>query len=267
VTTLAIVIVSYNARTDLERCLASLHHAPPSTTFAIVVVDNASTDGSAAAARAWPDVRVIESPRNIGFSAANNLGIRATTSRFVLLLNSDTIVGAGAIDGLVSALDRHADVAAVGPRLVDANGRAELSFGDMLTPFTEWRRQRLMRALAAHEPKATSVVESLTRVEHFPDWVSGACLLVRRPLAEQVGLLDERYFMYTEDADFCAALRARGYRILFTPAVQITHLRGRSAASAPGATRAAYRRSHIAFYRKHHPALAPLVALYHVLRG
>jgi GT2 family glycosyltransferase len=91
--------------------------------------------------------------------------------------------------------------------------------------------------------------------------VTGACLLVRRADAESVGLLDDRFFMYTEDVDFCASLRARGRAILFTPDVEVTHLRGRSAASAPAATRAAYERSHLAFYRKHHPVLAPLLAL------
>jgi GT2 family glycosyltransferase len=110
-------------------------------------------------------------------------------------------------------------------------------------------------------------VERLTRRRHSPDWVSGACLLVRRADAEAVGLLDERFFMYTEDVDFCAAIRARGRRIVFTPDVEVVHLRGRSVASAPAATRAAYRRSQMAFYEKHHPAWAPLLRLYLRLRG
>ena len=102
----------------------------------------------------------------------------------------------------------------------------------------------------------------MTRREQWPDWVSGACLLVRRRDAEAVGLLDERFFMYTEDVDFCAAIRARGGRVLFSPRVEIVHARGRSAASAPAATHAAYRRSQLAFYEKHHPGLAPLLRLY-----
>ena len=89
---------------------------------------------------------------------------------------------------------------------------------------------------------------------HYPDWVSGACLLVRRPDAEAVGLFDERFFMYLEDVDFCAALRARHRRILFTPAAEVQHLRGRSASTASVATAVAYRRSQLAFYAKHHPA-------------
>jgi GT2 family glycosyltransferase len=107
----------------------------------------------------------------------------------------------------------------------------------------------------------------MTHRTQWPDWVSGACLLVRRADAEAVGLLDERYFLYTEDVDFCAAIRARGRRILFTPDVEVVHLGGRSAASAPAATRAAYHRSHLAFYAKHYPRLAPLLRLYRRLKG
>src|SRR5207249_765637 len=120
----------------------------------------------------------------------------------------------------------------------------------------------LVAGHARRHPLLSPLVERMTHREQSPDWVSGACLLVRRDDAEAVGLLDERYFMYAEDIDFCAAIRARGRRILFSPAVQIVHLRGRSVASAPGATRDAYRRSHIAFYEKHHPFWAPLLKLY-----
>lgn len=262
---LSIVIVSYNARADLERCLASLREHPPSATHEIIVVDNGSTDGSRDAVCQWPRVRAIDMPSNRGFAAANNVGIRAGTGRNVLLLNSDTIVPAGALDRLMAALDSHPEAAVAGPRLVDAAGRAELSFGSMIAPLSELRQQRLMRALARRDPAVTARVEDMTRRERWPDWVSGACLLVRRRDAEAVGLLDERFFMYTEDVDFCASIRARGRRVLFTPSSQIVHLRGRSAASAPAATRAAYRRSHLAFYRKHHPLIAPAVWLYHRL--
>jgi GT2 family glycosyltransferase len=107
----------------------------------------------------------------------------------------------------------------------------------------------------------------MTRHEQWPDWVSGACLLVRRTDAETAGLIDERYFMYLEDVDFCAAIRAGGRRILFTPSVEVVHLRGRSAARAPSATSAAYRRSQLAFYQKHHPAFARLLRVYLRARG
>jgi GT2 family glycosyltransferase len=254
----SIVIVSYNARADLARCLESLHASPPSASHEIVVVDNQSSDGSPDAAAKWPDVRVIQTGANLGFACATNVGIRASSAENLLLLNSDTVVPVGAIDGLLAELRRDPEVAVVGPRLVDGAGRAELSYGRMIGPFNELRQKIRVRRPA--------VVDRLTRRRHAPDWVSGACLLVRRTDAEAVGLLDERFFMYTEDVDFCAAIRARGRRIVFTPAVEVIHLRGRSAAAAPAATSAAYRRSQIAFYEKHRPGWAPLLKLYLRLR-
>jgi len=263
---LSIIIVSFNARADLERCLESLHVSPPDVSHEIIVVDNASSDGSADAARRWPDVRVIEAGANLGFARANNAGIRASSGADLLMLNSDTIVPPGAIDRLVDDLARHPDVAVVGPRLVDGDGRAELSFGRMIGPLNELRQKRLVRGHERRDPKISAFVDRLTRRAHAPDWVSGACLLVRRADAEAVGLLDERYCLYTEDVDFCAAIRARGRRIRFTPAVEIVHLRGRSAAAAPAAAREASRQSRLAFYEKHHPFWAPLLRLYLRLR-
>jgi GT2 family glycosyltransferase len=264
---LSIIVVSYNAREDLNRCLESLSTAPPALTHEILVVDNGSTDGSQEIVRRYPAVRLIEARENIGFAAANNRGIREGRGALLLLLNSDTVVPPGAIDKLAGILRARPDAGVAGPRLVDATGQAELSFGPMIAPLAEWRQRRLVRGLSRRIPQITRMVETMTRQERYPDWVSGACLLVHRPDAEAVGLLDERFFMYTEDVDFCAAIRAKGRRILFTPDVEITHLRGRSAAAAPEATRAAYRRSHLAFYQKHHPRLAPFVRLYHLVRG
>jgi len=255
----SIIIVSYNARVDLERCLESLRASPPSASHEIIVVDNQSSDGSVEAAAKWPRVRVIETGANIGFARATNVGIRASGGANLLLLNSDTVVPPGAIDRLLAELARDPDVAVVGPRLIDAAGRAELSYGRMIGPFNELRQKMRSRRPA--------LVERLTRRRHSPDWVSGACLLVRRVDADSVGLLDERFFMYTEDVDFCAAIRRRGRRIVFTPDVEVVHLRGRSVAAVPAATAAAYRRSQIAFYEKHRPGWAPLLKLYLKLRG
>ena len=265
---LSVVIVSYNTRADLERCLRSLCDTPPAIPVDVVVVDNASGDGSPDWVRAnCPAVRVLEAGGNLGFSRANNLGIRATASELVLLLNPDTVVPPGAIDRMVGVLDRHPGVAALGPRLIDGAGNPELSWGAMISPAAEWRQKRLMHGLATREAAALATVERLSREERVVDWVSGACLLVRRATAEAVGLLDERFFLYTEDVDFCASLRAKGGQILFTPAAEVIHLRGRSAATAPAATNVRYRQSHLAFYRKHHPRWAPLLRLYLALRG
>jgi GT2 family glycosyltransferase len=260
--TLSIVIVSYNACADLERCLESLATSPPAIAHDIVVVDNASTDGSAEAARRRPSVQVIAQARNAGFAAGNNAGIRATRGALILLLNSDTIVPAGAIDTLVGRLEAHPSAAVAGPRIVDGAGRLEISTGPMISPLGELRQKTLGMLYDRGFGPAVRSVERAAGRERFVDWVSGACLLVRRADAEAVGLLDERFFLYTEDVDFCASLRAAGRRILFTPAAGITHLRGRSRASAPEASNAAYRRSQLEFYAKHHPGWMPALRWY-----
>ena len=264
---LSIIIVSFNARQDLVRCLESLHNPAPTTPHEIIVVDNASSDDSAQAARRWTNLRVIEAGRNLGFARGTNLGIRASRGDLLLLLNSDTIVPPGAVDHLVDEMERDDRVAVVGPRLVDREGRVELSFGRMIGPFNELRQKVLV---GGHEKRIgviAGIVDRVTSRPCFPDWVSGACLLVRRHDADAVGLLDERYFMYAEDVDFCAAIRARGRRVRFTPAATVTHLRGRSRASARTATDAAYRRSQVAFYEKHHPRWARVLRWYLRLRG
>ncbi len=266
--TLSIIIVRYNAREDLERCLASLHDAPPAMAHDITVVDNASTEGGLDEVRSrWPRVQVVALDRNRGFAAGTNAGIRATRGELLLLLNSDTVAPRGALDTLVARLHANPTAAAAGPRLVDAAGRAELSFGPMISPWGELRQRATGALYAAGIPLVAAAVERATRREQTVDWVSGACLLVSRADAESVGLLDERFFLYTEDVDFCAALRARGRRILFAPAAQVIHLRGRSRASAPAVMNAAYRRSQLAFYEKHHPFWAPLLRIYLRLKG
>jgi GT2 family glycosyltransferase len=259
---LAIIVVSHNTRRDLENCLHALHAHPPKVAHEIVVVDNASTDGSVDAVRStWADVRVIALQTNNGFAHANNVGIRDTTGELILLLNSDTIVPAGAIDRLVQALRELPGAAVVGPRLVDASGSPELSYGRMIGPLNELRQKAIVR-FAGRER-----LEAMTSVTREVDWVSAACLLVRRRDAEAAGLLDERYFMYCEDVDFCAAVRAAGGRVYFAPSAQIVHLRGRSGASSPAATGRGYRRSQLAFYDKHHPTWAPFLRVYLGLRG
>jgi hypothetical protein len=266
--TLSIIIVRYNALDDLERCLASLHDAPPSMTHDITVVDNASTEGGLEVVRSrWPRVRVIALDRNRGFAAGNNTGIRATRGELLLLLNSDTVMRHGSLDTLAARLDANPAAAAAGPRLVDAAGRAELSFGPMISPLGELRQKVKGALYASGIPPVAAAVDRATRREQYVDWVSGACLLVSRADAESVGLLDERFFLYTEDVDFCAALRARGRRILFAPTAEVIHLRGRSRASAPAEMNAAYRRSQLAFYDKHHPRWAQLLRVYLRLKG
>ena len=265
---LDIIIVSYNCRDTLDACLRSLASAPPQRAHGVIVVDNHSTDGTPAHIRSnHPAVRLLEAGGNVGFAAANNIGIRATGGELVLLLNPDTLVTPGALDRLCDALEAVPQAGVAGPRIVDGVGRAELSFGRMLSPLSELRQKVLVVGSDRGAHWATRAVERMTRRAHRPDWVSGACLLIRRDVLAEAGLLDERFFMYTEDVDLCATVRALGRDILFVPDAEIVHLRGRSRATAAAATRHAYRRSHVAFYEKHHPAWAKVLKAYLRLRG
>jgi N-acetylglucosaminyl-diphospho-decaprenol L-rhamnosyltransferase len=266
---LSIVIVTYNSRADVDGCLGSLTlPGALAIDHEIIAVDNASTDGTVMHLRErWAGVRVLEAGRNLGFAAANNVGIRQSSGELVLLLNPDTIVTAGAIDRLVAVLDSRADAAVAGPRIVDASGHPELSFGRMISPLAELRQKLLVVGNERGWRTIRSRVEVMTRQRRSVDWVSGACLLIRRQDLTAVGLLDERFFMYTEDVDLCASVRARGAQVLFEPDAEIVHLRGRSVATARKATRVAYRQSQLAFYEKHHPRWAPVLRRYLKLRG
>ena len=266
-TELTILIVSHNTAGDLERCLDSLVEAPPGASHEIVVIDNASRDGSAEAVKSrGPHVRWIPLETNVGFARASNIGFRNTQSDLVLLLNSDTIVPAGAIDVLVARLDATGAVAA-GPRLVDAVGSPEVSFGPMLSPLGEAMQRIRVRLALRRSGWARRYIAQHVSQERQVDWVSGACLLVRRDAAEEAGLLDERYFMYEEDVDFCASLRSHGGRVVFTPAAQVVHLRGRSFAATGTPVSPLYDRSHVLFYEKHAPHWVPLLKAWLAMRG
>lgn len=259
---LSIIIVTFNSHADIDACLRSLT-AGVRIDREIVVVDNASTDGTAAHIRGrWPGVRLTDLGANLGFARATNIGIQQTFGELVLLLNPDTIVPPGAIDDLVSALDRDPSVAVVGPRIVDDGGRAELSFGSKASPPADLRQKILT---AGSLPIVRSVVERLTRRTRYVDWVTGACLLAHRADLNAVGLLDERFFLYMEDVDLCASIRARGRRVLFVAEVEIVHRRGASA--EPAARAAAYRDSYLTFYQKHHPGWVPVIRAYSKLFG
>ncbi len=265
--TLAIIVVTYNSRTEIGDCLASVVGHTDPYRAAVVVVDNQSTDGTPALVRErWPSVQVIDAGANLGFARANNRGIAATTSDCVLLLNPDTVVPPGAIQRLVEALERNPDAAVAGPRLVDATGAAELSFGPRISPWGELRQKLLMTLYHRGVAPVVRHVERRSREAGDRAWVSGACLIVRRADLEAVGGLDERFFMYTEDVDLCTSIRARGRRVLFVPEAEVRHLRGRSAARNPQ-TELLRRQSQLAYYEKHLPRWVGPLRLYLRLTG
>lgn len=265
---LSVVIVSFNSAATLPVCLRALRDHGPMPPHDIVVVDNASQDGTAAMlARDWPSVTLLRQDANIGFAAANNRGIRSTSGDRLLLLNPDAAVTPHAVERLMAALDSDKTIAIAGPRIVDADGHAELSFGPHISPWGEALQKLRVRALAQGWPLLGAWVERETHRPGHPDWVSGACWLARRQVLEAAGLFDERYFLYTEDVDLCARVRSAGHRVAFVPLSEVRHTRGASRATAPAAADEHYRRSQVAFYEKHHPMWAPLLRAYLMLKG
>jgi GT2 family glycosyltransferase len=264
---LAIIIVTYNSRQEIDACLESLvgHTAPFPTT--ITVVDNQSADGSAAHVREkWPAVAVIDAGGNVGFSKANNIGIRATDSEYVLLMNPDTVAPPGAIQTLVRGLAAHPDAAIAGARLLSPTGFPELSWGPPIGPWNELK-QKVFSGL--YYRKVRSIVRKVDKLSRQPRevaWVSGACMVIRRTDLEAVGLLDERFFMYTEDVDLCIQMAARGRRVLYVAGAEVMHHRGRSAGRNADTERR-YRQSQVAYYEKHLPGWAPVLRAYLRFRG
>jgi hypothetical protein len=264
---LDIVIVSYNTAPDLDRCLASIVAHPPVGLAHVFVVDNGSSDGSPELVRErYPAVDLIALSQNVGFGAANNVALTRSAATYVLLLNSDTIVPAGAIGRLLERLQA-TRAAVAGPRLVDDHGRGEVSFGRMLSPIGELRQQWRTWAASRDSAWARRYRGRLLAHEREVDWVSGACMLLVREAAVEAGLFDERYFLYEEDVDLCAAIRAIGGRVLFTPAADVLHRRGQSSRAAGVRPSVHYDRSHVLFYEKHRPVWAPVLRLWLRLRG
>jgi GT2 family glycosyltransferase len=249
--TVSIVVVSYEARDRLLACLAAVA-SRVTLPHELIVVDNASRDGSADAVRArFPAATLIANADNVGFSRANNQGLRIARAEYVLVLNGDAEVGAGAVEAMAAILDARADVGIVGPRTRYPDGRIQVSSGPMLGPVSEWRQRRLVRGVKRGEPRALARAKAQAAVEHEPAWVSGSCLLARRRAVEAVGLFDEAFFLYEEDVDLCVRVRRAGWRILFTPRAEVVHHLGASMAEAAERSALEYHRSHLRFYARH----------------
>jgi GT2 family glycosyltransferase len=230
---IAVVILNYRTPELALDCLASLEGELGSVSAAAIVVDNASGDGSAdrldreLRARGWRWARVVRSATNAGFSAGNNRGIASIDADAYLLLNSDTLVRAGAIAALHAELARNPDVGLAGPRLEWPDGTPQVSSFRQATPFTELLRAArtgpLDRLLSRHV-----TAKPIPEHPEDTDWVSFAAVMIRREAIEGVGPLDEGFFMYFEDADYCRRARRAGWRVRFCPDARVVHLRGGS---------------------------------------
>ena len=199
----------------------------------VLIVDNASPNGCADEIErslqelALPHVRLIRSPRNGGFAAGNNVGIRAVAAQHYVLLNSDTVVRPGAMKLLLTALTEDESIGIVSPQLCEENGTPQISCFRFLSLGSEFIRGASTGLVTKALRRYDVPLGVLRSVADVP-WTSFACVMIKRSIFEQVGLLDEGYFMYFEDADYCRCVRRAGFRIVHEPAAQVVHLRGKS---------------------------------------
>jgi len=249
------LVVSFNTREHLLRCLGSLGREP--LLRETIVVDNASEDGSPDAVDAeYPGVRLIRNAANVGFAAACNQALRVVETPLALLLNSDAELRPGALAGLVGRVERERDIGVAGPRTLNPDGTIQLSWGPPLSPVTERRQRRLVRGIARRDPEILAQVDARSRAESEPGWVSGSCLLARVEALRAVEGFDEGFFLYEEDADLCLRLRGAGWRVVYSPSAEVVHHLGQSSTRDRSRARLEYQRSHVRYYRKHCGPLA-----------
>jgi len=267
-TDIAVIIVNWNAREDLRRCLESLYADPlPHVSYDVWVVDNASDDGSAGmVASKFPQVNLLINADNAGFSKANNQAIARTNSRYVFLLNSDAFIHAGALDQLVAYADAHPKAGIVGPRVLNPGGTLQFSCRRFPSLGAGFFRNTYLGRLFPHNKFARDylMVDFDHAQDSAVDWVSGCAMLIRRGLIEQIGALDEQFYMYCEDVDLCQRAWEGGWEVVYAPEAVVTHAIGRSSDKNADRMIIEFHRSWYAYDRKRHPQASLLrrVAVY-----
>ncbi|MFN2106395.1 MAG: glycosyltransferase family 2 protein, partial [Candidatus Promineifilaceae bacterium] len=230
---LSVIIVSYNTRRLLDECLASLQTAvSPTNGLEIIVVDNASGDGSVEMVREkYPDVHLIAGEENRGFSAANNLGVRQANGRVLLFLNSDTVVSAEALVQPLDYLDAHPNVGAITVRLVYPNGERDPdNHRGFPTPWNALCHFSGLGRLFPASPRFNGYFQSYADFEqtHAVPVIAGSFMMMPRAVFDELGGWDETYFFYGEDIDFCYRIHQAGYEIIYYPHVEVLHYKGAS---------------------------------------
>lgn len=227
---LSVVVVNWNAKDYLEKCLASIFKNSPSFDFEVMVVDNASTDGSQDLVKTkFPQTKLILNKRNLGYSGAANRALGETNSPYLFLLNSDTEVLPGSLELMVEFGKNHPQAGAIGPMLVNADGTLQYScrkfpsfkigfFHALLSPFLPDNPYSRSYRLTDFDHRRRQEV----------DWISGASLFLKRKALEEVGFFDEGYFMYGEDLDLCFRLKQAGWKTYYYPEPKIKHYVGKS---------------------------------------
>jgi len=271
---ISVVIVGWNAKHYLELCLDSLVKSPPRRNVEVLVVDNASSDGSAEMIEAkYPWVKLIKSGENLGFAKGNNVAIRQTTGRYIALVNPDVIVFPGCLDALADFLDKNPKVGNVGPRVLNP---------DMSMQSTCRRFPSLWNNFCS----ATRLESTFKGIPFFAgehmfyfahdrtlavDVLVGCFSMIRRETFDQVGLLDEGLFMYGDDVDWCRRARNGGWQVVFHPDGQAIHDRGKITAPYPVRFAVAQQRSVLYYWKKHHSifgvlGIRSIMFFHHALR-
>jgi hypothetical protein len=250
----SIVIVNYNTRELLVACLESLFSVVSGISFEVWVVDNDSSDGSAdMVENSFPQVHCIRNNANLGFARANNQAISQASGRYVVLLNSDTLMMPMSLETIVTFMDEHQDIGVCGGQLLNRDGTLQNSIANTPTLATELLNKSLLRRLF---PKNYPGKERQIEVPIEVESVIGACMVVSRKAIKEVGALDERYFFFFEETDWCLSMKKAGWQVWFHPQARIVHLQGASANKIHIPARIEYWRSRYLFFRKHRSLVA-----------
>lgn len=253
---LSVVVINMNGKGLLRDCLESLRAAAPRHRQQVIVVDNGSADGSPQMVREeFPEAHLIRNRANLGFTKANNQGIDVSTGRYVLLLNNDTRVLPGAFSDAIDYLDGEPAIGAAGLKLLNSDGSLQLSCR-RFPSFSQALFNRYSILTRLFPDNRYSRAYLMTDMKHDAiedvDWVSGACLLFRRSVLEKIGKLDERFFMYSEDVDYCYRVWQGGWRVTYLPFARVFHLIGQDTKRVKYKLLYERHRSMYRFYKKHY---------------
>jgi GT2 family glycosyltransferase len=249
---LSITIASWNTRKDMQDCLASLEAVRDELPFEVIVVDNASTDGTPEMVEElFPWVRLLRMPKNVYFTGAHNRALSVRNAPHAFLLNSDTIVHKGALLSMAEFSGKNPDVGIIGPKLLNPDGSLQFSCRRFPNPIATLFRNTVLGKMFPNNKYTRDYL--MTDWSHDAprevDWVSGAAMFVSQRAMEQVGLLDPNYLMFCEDVDWCYRVHKAGMKVVYLPHATITHAIGRSTSQAAKKMLIRFHASMLRFYR------------------
>ncbi len=250
---LSVLIVNWNVRELLRECLRSIERGRGDLEVEVIVVDSASSDGSAAMVAAeFPWVTLLPQGENVGFPRGNNIALAHARGDYLLLLNPDTVVLGDALPALVAYLQAHPDVGVVGPQLLNPDGSVQSSRRRFPTLATGFLESTWLEGLAPGVLRRYYALDLPDDAPADVDWLTGACLMAPRAVYARVGGLDEGYFMYSEELDWCRRMVAAGWRVVYYPAARVVHHVGKSSEQAVTARHINFQRAKLRYFRKYH---------------